>query len=94
MRVRRLLTGLAAGLALTLAGLAGAPIAQADSAAPAAPACTHPCHSPGAGWSYVTDYYWASACADTGNQLVNSGKWSAYQCTGGGNFENYELWVR
>jgi hypothetical protein len=92
-QLRRIALARAAAGTLAVGGVVAAAPAQASSAAPAAP-CEHPCHSPGPGWSYITDYYWASTCNDTGNQGINAGRWHAYQCTGGGAFENYELWVR
>lgn len=92
MRLRNFVLGLATGGAILIGTVLGAVPAQA---APATVACTHPCHPPTSpGYTYITDYYWASACNDTGNQGINAHRWSSYQCTGGGQFENYELWVK
>ncbi|TPQ18414.1 hypothetical protein [Streptomyces sporangiiformans] len=49
---------------------------------------------PGRGWRYVGEYYWASTCTNTGNGGINTGAWRQYQCTCGGAFSDYELWVR
>ncbi|MGR7002985.1 hypothetical protein ACU686_41770 [Yinghuangia aomiensis] len=91
MRLRNLVMTVTASAALAFGGVLAAAPAQA---APATAACEHPCHSPGPGWTYITDYFWASACADTGNQGIATHRWNAYQCTGGSAVENYELWVR
>jgi hypothetical protein len=95
VRIKHLAVATAgAGAILITGGLAlSSPASAATASAPAAPTCTHPCSSsPGNGWKYVDDYFWASDCITVGNQGISSGTWSRYQCKGS-TWTNYDLWV-
>ena len=101
MILRKALVSVA--LAGTLLGTVGtlAPAAHAAQAAPAtstvvaAPMDSCPCNPPaGIGWNYLDNYFWHSDCDAAGRRELNTGRFSEYQCTGGGVFSNYELWVR
>jgi hypothetical protein len=52
------------------------------------------CPPAGRGWKYIGEYFWASTCISAGNGGINAGSWKQYQCTCGGAFSDYELWVR
>jgi hypothetical protein len=101
MILRKALVSLALGG--TLLGTVGtltpaaqaAPAAAATSTAVAVPMDSCPCNPPaGGGWSYIDNYFWHDNCDAAGRRELNSGRFSEYQCTGGGVFSNYELWVR
>ena len=100
MRIRKALVSMAVGgslVASTLGigiGMAPAEAAPAGAGQRLAPMDSCACHPPGPGWDYIDYYFWASSCASTGNGGIQQGRWHAYQCTGGGPFSNYELWVR
>ncbi len=104
MKLRMALSTLLATTSLAAAGLV-APAAQASQASAEAtsPKPMHSgddcnpagCHRPpGSGWRYVNNYYWGSDCIESGNGGINSGSWREYQCTAGGTWHYYELWVR
>jgi hypothetical protein len=104
MILRKALVSLALGATLLGTAATLAPAAQAATAASAAPVSSTavavpmdscPCNPPaGIGWNYLDNYFWHSDCDAAGRRELNTGRFSEYQCTGGGVFSNYELWVR
>ena len=101
MVLRKALVSFALGTTLLGTAATLAPAAQAAQAAPvsntavAAPMDSCPCNPPaGIGWNYIDNYFWHSDCDAAGRRNLNTGRWTEYQCTGGGTFSNYERWVR
>ncbi|MEA2501450.1 MAG: hypothetical protein QOD01_1561 [Actinomycetota bacterium] len=98
MILRKALVSLALGSTLLATVGTLAPAAQAAPAtttAVAVPMDSCPCNPPaGIGWNYLDNYFWHSDCDAAGRRELNTGRFSEYQCTGGGVFSNYELWVR
>src|SRR5947207_3314548 len=87
-KIRTALFSLVATTTLTLTGFVGTGTAAPSTAAPpAAPMhsgtdCAPPgCHSPGAGWRYVNEYWTAAKCDFMGGWGKSWGDWHEYQCT-------------
>ena len=84
------------GTVATLARAAqAAQAAPVSSTAVAAPMDSCPCNPPaGVRWNYIDNYFWHSDCDAAGRRELNTGRFSEYQCTGGGTLSNDELRVR
>ena len=101
MILRKALVSLALGSTLLGTVTTHVPAAEAAQAAPATstavavPMDSCPCNPPGGiGWNYLDNYFWHDDCDAAGRRNLTTGRWVEYQCTGGGVFSNYELWVR
>jgi hypothetical protein len=97
MKVRTALSTLLAATTLAASGFV-TPMAQAATSTPmhSGDDCNPAgCHPPaGRGWRYINNYYWGSDCTESGNGGMDSGSWKQYQCTAGGSWHYYELWVK
>lgn len=87
--------GVGAAGALAFSGTAGAATTdhQADHGAAANTRAASSAVHPDASWKYIDSYFWGSDCINAGNNGVDHGAWSTYECTGGGTWSDYQLWV-
>ncbi len=84
--------GVGAAGALAFSGAAGATTTDHQTAATTHGATSSVVH-PDASWKYIDSYFWGSDCINAGNNGVDNGAWSTYECTGGGTWSDYQLWV-
>ncbi len=85
--------GVGAAGALALSGTAHAATTDDTAAARTGHQITSSSVTPKASWKFIDSYFWGSDCINAGNRGVDNGAWQTYECTGGGTWSDYNLWV-